>query len=84
VRSVCAGADCGAAARGGFAAEAANKSVAMARRGSVFFIFVTPLKESRWFSDGAMFSSMSEILLWKSVGEKKHCAAEHHGVSNIV
>src|SRR5207344_1669003 len=33
---------------------------------------------------GAVFSNMSEILLWKSVGEKKHRAAEHHGVSNIV
>src|SRR5579863_6934155 len=71
VRSVWAGADCGAAARGGFAAEVVNRIVAKARRGSVFFIFVTPLKDSRWFSDGAMFSSMREILLWKSVSEKK-------------
>jgi len=27
---------------------------------------------------------MSEILLWKSVSEKKRRAAEHHGVGNIV
>jgi len=45
VRSAWAGADCGVAERGGFASEVVNKSVAKARRGSVFFIFVTPLKE---------------------------------------
>src|SRR4249920_1566891 len=45
VRSAWVGADCGVAAICGFACEVANRSVAKARRSSVFFIFMTPLKE---------------------------------------